>query len=242
MSRAPTKDFKKWALGFGGADGGDLGFSHRPSRWVCGIEWGGGHTVADLREALRSDVTHPPKGYCNTEYNLKFHYNRQKMKLFSAINGGIVHDFRSFATNEKPFTSGATGYFKTNLYPISFRNTSASLWKNEFGVLTGFDTKRDYAQWCEENRFNMLRQLSQKHRPELIVCAGKTYVDKFKKAFCEPEDNFTAEEIEQRTLYWLRNKDGTLVIVIPFMSGRWGLVRNIAIQAFGERIGELLAN
>ncbi|WP_260951748.1 hypothetical protein [Campylobacter sp. RM16187] len=34
--------FKKWALGFSGCDGGDIGSPENPSAWLCGIEWGEG--------------------------------------------------------------------------------------------------------------------------------------------------------------------------------------------------------
>ena len=35
--------FAKWATGFSGCDGGDIGSAQNRSIWYCGIEWGGGH-------------------------------------------------------------------------------------------------------------------------------------------------------------------------------------------------------
>ena len=43
-----TERFENWALGYSGCDGGDLGYPSSPSTWVCGIEWGGGHTPEAL--------------------------------------------------------------------------------------------------------------------------------------------------------------------------------------------------
>ena len=37
-----NENFKKWALGFSGCDGGDIGSAQSPSIWLCGLEWGGG--------------------------------------------------------------------------------------------------------------------------------------------------------------------------------------------------------
>lgn len=37
-----TTDFGKWARGFSGCDGGDIGSHEKQSIWYCGIEWGGG--------------------------------------------------------------------------------------------------------------------------------------------------------------------------------------------------------
>lgn len=49
-----------WLRDFHGCDGGDIGSPEKPSVWVCGIEWGGGHTVENLRQsrtrATRSSV------------------------------------------------------------------------------------------------------------------------------------------------------------------------------------------
>ena len=35
--------FAKWATGFSGCDGGDIGSPKSRSIWFCGIEWGWGH-------------------------------------------------------------------------------------------------------------------------------------------------------------------------------------------------------
>ncbi len=54
------------------------------------------------------------------------------MKLLSAINGGRVEDYERCALEQKPFVLGGAGYFKLNLDPISFKNTSHALWIEEF--------------------------------------------------------------------------------------------------------------
>lgn len=162
------------------------------------------------------------------------------MKILAVIDGQEVADYKQFAKQTRPFTEGTESYFKANLYPIGFKNTSHTYWKSEFVDITGFDNKQQYLDWCVEKRFPAMRKWAAQAKPKLIICAGKTYLHHFKQAFADPDSTFNAERIEDRDLYWTRNSDGTLVVVIPFMGGRWGLVRNVAIQAFGQRVRALL--
>ena len=235
-----SKDFDNWGKNYSGCDGGDLGSPDKPSTWVCGIEWGG-HTAEMLEACMREDVSSPPSGYEEWKDNLAFIYNWQVMKLLSAINGGLTTDYKAYAESIQPFVQGRRGYFKMNLYPIAFRDTSHHRWHEKFSELTGLDEKQEYIVWCTENRFPCIRKWAEKSKPKLIVCLGKTYINDFKSAFLELDTEIDHEVIDERDLYWARNRDGTLVVILPFMVNRNGLVKNESIQKFGTRISELLS-
>lgn len=72
-----------------------------------------------------------------------------------------------------------------------------------------------------------------------MICVGKTYLQEFSAAFLDGEQSVQREVIDDRELSWARNSNGTLVVILPFMLNRHGLVRNASIQKFGERIWDL---
>ena len=76
--------------------------------------------------------------------------------------------------------------------------------------------------------------------PQLIVCVGKSYLTEYALAFTDDGLAFNPEVIDDRELNWIVNKNGTIVVVIPFMLNRYGLTKNESIQKFGDRIREQL--
>lgn len=235
-----AEQFKKWALSYAGCDGGDAGSPKNRSIWLCGIEWGGGHTPDDVRKNITEEVRTPPDGYDTWDENLEFHYNRQVMKLFSAMNGRPVSEFRRFAEDMKPFIGGASGYYKLNLYPIAFKTTSHDLWKSGFADVTGFPSKEAYLQWCNEVRLPAISEWVRLHQPSAVICLGKTFRNQFGKAFLIDEGAWKVEALGDRQLAYGRNPVGANIFVIPFVSGPNGLNRNSTIQLFGERITEIM--
>ena len=233
--------FEKWATGFSGCDGGHIGDSKNPSIWFCGIEGGGGHPddEQELHKIFLKDVSAPAEGEPNWEENIEVRFNWQAMKLLSAINGGSVSDYKLFAENIRPFVKGEQGYYKMNLYPLAFRNTEHQLWKNAFAKATSFEIKQKYIDWITSCRFPLMKSWVQAYEPKLIVCTGITYASNFRMAFVDDGLEFNREIIDDRELHWVVNKNGTTVVVIPFMS-RNGLTRDISIQKFGEKIRALL--
>ena len=235
--------FSKWATGFSGCDGGDIGNHNIKSIWFCGIEWGGGHP-ADEEELCNTvfskNVDYPDDGYSKWNENLSYIFNWQAMKLLSAIKGGVVESYKDFAEKNLPFTRGGKGYFKMNLYPLAFKNTSHALWESGFAKATGLENKQEYISWIRLHRFPILKSWADVYAPKLIVCVGKSYIADFSLAFADQGLKFNCEEIDDRELNWGINKNGTLVVVIPFMVNRNGLTRNISIQKFGNRIREIL--
>jgi len=241
--------FISWASSFSGCDGGDIGSPNMPSIWYCGIEWGGGHenNKEKLLDILSKPVASPPEGYGDCvdkkgilhpswKWNLDYIFNWQAVKLLSVLLGGYVRDYKRFAEEVKPFTKGGSGYFKMNLYPLAFKNTSNAHWGEGFAQATEFEHKNDYIEWVRKNRLPVMRHWAKKYRPKVIICTGITYANDFCAAFAEGFSQLNKEVIEDRELYWLINEDGCFVFVIPFMVNRFGLTRNAAIQAFGERM------
>lgn len=235
--------FSKWATGFSGCDGGDIGSSQCKSIWFCGIEWGGGHPPeeAELTNSILSEnVELPAKGYSDWKDNISYIFNWQAMKLLAAINGRDVSEYKEFAESVQPFVEGKIGYFKMNLYPLAFKNTSHELWKDGFAKATGLNSKQDYLGWIKYNRFPLMNTWVETYSPKLIVCVGKSYLDEYAFAFANEELAFQREVIDDRELNWTVGKNGTILVVVPFMVNRNGLTQNVSIQKFGDRIRELL--
>jgi len=68
---------------------------------------------------------------------------------------------------------------------------------------------------------------------------GITYFEDFASAFSVPNNEWKTDTIDEKELRWAKNEHGTQVVVLPFMVNRHGLVRNLSIQKFGDRIGRL---
>jgi len=232
-------EFKKWCLEFSGCDGGDIGSKDNRNTWVCGIEWGGGHTPETLLEHISKDLSTPPNGYNDWKENLAYIFNWQIMKLLSAINSGKVENYKKFAEEKKPFIKDSKGYFKMNLYPIGFKDTNVNKWHDEFSKITGFNNKEDYIEWCKENRFSQIRKWTLKYQPKLVICLGKTYIEDFKKAFLNENTKLNTKLIDDKELTWGYNEVNTLVVILPFMVNKNGLNKNQTIQIFGEEIANI---
>ena len=218
--------FEKWAQSFSGCDGGDIGSSSSRSIWFCGIEWGGSRSAQQIRSEFQVDLSTPPEGYGDAAHNMAYIFNRQTLKILSAVDGKKVSDYREFCGQAKPFTKGSSGYFKMNLYPIAFKNTDQSRWHSEFAEVTGFERKADYIEWCKEYRFPVMRQWAREAKPRLILCVGKDYRGDFKRAFHDETVTFSHMTIANKDLWWSVNADGTMVVIIPFMVNRNGLTKN----------------
>jgi hypothetical protein len=240
-----NEDFAIWAKGFSGCDGGDIGSPHNKSIWFCGIEYAG-EDISDeneLRKITFSEkVQIPFEGHTEWNHNLKHRFNWQAMKLLASINGGRVSEYKRFAEINQPFVKGANGYFKANLYPLAFKNTSHQFWKDSFAKATGLNKKQDYLEWIRINRFPIMKTWVENYCPKLIICAGRNYLGDYALAFADDGLAFNSEVIDDRELNWTINKNGSIVVVIPFMINRNGLTKNVSIQKFGDRIRELLAS
>lgn len=235
-----NSNFEKWATSYSGCDGGDIGSPERRSIWLCGIEWGGTRLAEQVQAEMLRDNSQPRQGYEEASHNQAYIFNRQALKILSAIDGRQVSAYREFCEEAKPFTRGSSGYFKLNLYPIAFKDTNQARWREGFAQATGLSEKSEYIDWCKAQRFPQMRQWARNARPKLILCLGKDYRADFKRAFHDEKATFTHESIDGRDLWWSINSEGTLVAIISFMVNRNGLTRNDSIQKFGDRIAQLM--
>lgn len=233
-----NNDFIRWATGFSGCDGGNP----KGNIWLCGFEFGGGNTEEDL--VFSDDVTLP--AYVGGEYwenrdeFLKFQYNLKAIKLLTALAGKDIGDYESFFRNQSCFDCDSN-YFKLNLYPIGFKDTSHQHWADWLVKKTGFTAKQDYLTWCRENRFPILRNWVLTYSPSLILCTGISYAQQFQSAFGSGDENVFTEEVAGKQIkYFLTNNDQTLVAVIYFLGTIYGLKSNDELSLTGKRLAELL--
>ena len=235
--------FRDWCLGHSGCSGGDVGSPGRPAIWVCGIEPGGVHSVTPQALAAKvraEDMSKPLPGYADWRRNLAHSFTRRIVKLLTAVAGGAVADYRDFAEQQRPFTRGASGYCRFNLYPVGFADTNPARWSADFARVTGFASKADYLAWCDANRLPRLRGWAEACRPRLVVGLGKSYRDKFAMAFADPGTAFQEEWVGAKQLSWTRNAQGTVVAVLPFLTSPSGLQSDAVLQAFGARLRAVL--
>ncbi len=239
-----TPKFEKWAKGFSGCDGGNL----RGSIWLCGIEWGLGDKH-ELAEELERPVSKPPQRYKRPADVLggpkgKYPFNEMFLKLTAAMRGGSVQDYKRIAF-EEPFPfHRRSDFFKLNVFPIAFKKIKQKhdprLWFDKYGELTGLSTADQYIDWCRANRFPAIRSWVKRGRPRLIICVGgsKEFRDDFQKAFGF-DGKEHEEDIQGKKLVWV-SKSRSVLATVPYSTSPSGINSNPLMQAFGERLGEIL--
>ena len=234
---------KNWLLDFSGCDGGTIGSPNNQSIWICGIEWGGGQTAEELKNYINQTWDGSPNFGYSAEGVLDFYrYNMVVYKLLAVMRNYNIANYKKFVEIEMPFLeNGHSSYFKMNLYPIALKKTNANLWTNEIAEVSGFKTKKDYLQWCKENRFPVIQWWVQKYAPKLIICFGKTYAHEFNLAFADNEDEFNIEEVGNLILQWKKNDNGTIIAVLPFPNApNKGLKSHSDIEAMGKRLAQFI--
>lgn len=244
-------NFIQWACSLSGCDGGNP----KAKFWLCGIEWGYGKKDGNPEDYYKTTLVqeikkgkYKPEGSYNWKDTLTYPYGRNVAKLYSAIIGDNVTNYRNVA--EK---CNGNEIFKMNLYPIAFNNTDDQLWK-KYGLneLTGFEEKNLFKTWCFVNRFPEIVRLVNEYKPHLIIGTGISYLTDFFVCFAGDASKNTiinfGEVVLQtqedkhikRTYYWAKLNNGTTLVVIPFFSGAYGLNSNELIQEIGSKIKQLL--
>jgi len=198
----------------------------------------------DLAKEMTRSVSRPPQLYKTADDVLRspegnpYPFNRMFLKLVAAMRGRSVEDYIELASGQPfPFHRNSD-YFKLNLFPVAFQKVSAALWDKHYRKATGLSSRSEYIQWCRENRFPAVRSWVRRGRPRLIVSVGLSEVENFKEAFGIKGQEHE-EIIDRRRLAWFADET-TLAAVVPFPTSPSGLNSNQAIQAFGDRLAEIM--
>ncbi|MEI6893484.1 MAG: hypothetical protein V5789_02390 [Colwellia sp.] len=238
-------NFREWACSFSGCDGGNVD----ADIWLCGIEWGGASHGDYYKKGLPEELVNGKVELSLNKFDwsesLDYPYGRSFAKLYKSIKEEDVKDYKQVSNLD------GNELFKLNLYPIAFDSTNHELWhKNDMTKLTGFENKYLFNTWCFFNRFPFFSKLRKKHKPKLIIGTGVDYLRDFLMFFGGHENinklcsgSITPESAANKTdrvYYWVRLDTDTLLVVIPFFSGRYGLNSNYLLKEMGRRISQLL--
>jgi len=228
--------FTLWAKSFSGCNGGNPNCSI----WFCGIEYSISKEAGD-KKYTKIDEPDPVSGIDRRKKFIKYPYIRNVLKLYSAILGEKVSNYKKVFHTTGAFDK-KSDVFKLNLYPVPFKNTKSSLWTTEHSRNTGLASKSQYREWCRLNRFPVIKKWMEEYKPKAIICTGITHPTEFNDAFFSPDheiDRFKHEIIDEKKLYHLRQPEtNTIIFIIPFL-GWGGLIRNMDITNFGIKINSI---
>lgn len=227
-------DFQSYALTkFSGCDNGviEAGTPDNPSIWLLGIEHGTFNSIHD------GSKEHNQEDDYSIEHQLTYPYNRKAFKLLAALYPEYGLDkHEDFAKFHKPFVHGQKGYFKGNLYPYPCPKESS--WSKKAATETGFRTKKEYIDWCYENRLPVMHSWVKEHEPELIIGVGIGQRWAFAKTVFDNDSVLKEHKImsdHKQRLFWHMDDD-RLLVVIPHFSGPYGLNSNDIIRKTAEFI------
>jgi len=196
-----NNEYAKWATGFSGCDGGNL----KGSIWLCGIEFGGGHTEKNLVFDAVDTPTYVGEPHYSREQFIKYQYCWKAVKLLAELADRDKGDYTSFFKEESCFDRDSD-YFELNLYPIGFKSTSHARWADWLVRKTGLANKQQYLDWWFEHRFPALRKWLLDYSPSLVLCTGKTYAPQFQSAFGSNNEKVITEEVAGKRKQVLHNK------------------------------------
>ena len=247
------QNFIDWACSLSGCYGGNI----EADTWICGSEWGAGSYGKDIyyETGLAEDIERGEVPLEQKEFNWKYclydNYGRNFAKIFAAMNGENVEDYRELALEKW----NGSEIFAVNLYPIAFDSIDSGLWDDyKLTEKTGFSEKHLFQTWCYFNRFPVLAALRSKKKPKLIICTGINHMRDFFMCFDGTKNNVNKirlGEISQRTegnghktrrYYWVKIDKHTTLVVLPFLSGPHGLNSDCLLEQMGKRLTELKYN
>jgi hypothetical protein len=219
-----NEDFARMAQGFAGCDGGNP----HARLWFCGIEpnYKGKNDPPMNKEKLKKYLSlprgHLHKGvpYWDEKFRKDHDYESWPLDNFIANivcrvygnSGNRFHDHKNYM--QKYLYSHDGKSFKLNLFPLSCSGTDKKNWTEAHRIVSGIKEQRHYRKWCEGNRFPFLRALPRQYNTDgngrVIVCFGKTFGPRFRKAFLEPNERKTAH----RSLINIRKEEQRIIEVI----------------------------
>lgn len=212
--------------------------------WLCGLEQSGvcGPEAPILESELQPQIIKDPYTTSVQEFIESFRAYRTNLcsaaiKIFSELE-------KCISPEESWKTQGGAGRFAfvLNAFPIPFENrdVAAAKW-NEYKIRTmedgsnpiplrdwaGLNSFGEYEDFVIKHRSKIYLTERKLHKPKLIICFGKQYLDYFLKLwnvegkdpalmfnFDEPfNPDFESESYPNCYAYWA---DETLVAVVPF--------------------------
>ena len=247
MSQVTKKDFAEWACSLSGCDGGNP----QADIWLCGIEWGYDSRDASIDNYYKNELPQQIAKGADTQKNdkydwdasLKYTYGWNFAKLYAAIYGGKVENYK---TIQNDFNLTGQELFRLNLYPIAFNETNDELW-HTYDLIrwTGIKEKSLYRTWCFLHRFPFFAEMVRIHNPKCIICTGTGSLTDFLACFAgfrglASDINVGNIGNGKRKYYWAKLNNGTVIVIIPFLSRYHGLNSNDLLQEMGEIIGRLI--
>ncbi len=236
------QNFIDWACSFSYCNGGNAD----ADIWLCGIEYSNGSEeyYKNLPDEIKQGSVKQIEQF-DWKDSLKNKYGMNFAKLYTAINGKDVKDYKDVAQ--------LTGdeLLKLNLYPIRFNSTQHHSRWHEYGLdkITGFESRHLFNEWCSRHRFPFFAQKRKEHNPKLIICTGIDYLLDFLMFFGAENIDKTIQtgkivpqsekNRHDRTYYHVKVGE-TLLVVVPFLSGPSGLNSNYLLQQMGNEIKNLL--
>ncbi len=240
--REISKSFADWAMGPSGIFGGNP----EGKIWFCGIEFGGDEIEFrfDLGKYNYENCILPYwdsefKKHWKNEYT-SWQFQQKQAKVVCNILDSNLY-WRDYLRDNLFSENGDT--FSLNLFPLNFKNVDPSHWTKEHFINIGFSSKVEYISWCIQNRFPSLKELVNKHKPSVLICAGSTYKDYFSIAFLDnASDKFEKRTFESfdinknKKIEWTKiNNGNTLLIITPFL-GQGGLMSDQSLADLAKLI------
>jgi len=239
-------DFKDCILGkdktdkFPGIDGVTPDAAGINSAWFFGIE--PGFSLKNMRDYDQGKSKSKDEEY-SVEAQLNIPFNRGVFKLIGSIeNHPIRHNqYKKYALQNRFFEVGSTGYVKANIYPVAANSVGA--WGGREEQETGFASKKEYYQFCDEYRFPIILNWMKKYQPRYVVALGVTQRNKYAKAILGKEVEFKSEKFEinghTKIIYYYLDGSFPLFIFPHLTGGRHGLNSFDAIEFAARRLNIL---
>lgn len=210
-----NEKFAAWAKSYSGYEGGKL--AKGKGIWICGLEPKG-----KKDEKLEELKPVPEFPSCNAFHNIKKvcsdASNGKPSKFWKDIKEKFLHKIgmQDDELNDR--------LALLNLYPIYFpqMETNTGEWVEKgYRDITGLKNKKDYIEWCKENRFQQFRKLKEEHKPKVIIGMGKPHDNQLqaffgKGQYAEKKEFKNIKKNGKRNEYLYIEADGCLFIGMNF--------------------------
>lgn len=246
-----------------GMDGGNV----NSKLWVCGLEWGvgWGENYHDAR------FVETPK-YISENYDKKIPcvdskyierltergneitkppFDQKVAKIILSWRGKqwqnpkdvpSYYHYHDYMRQELHFKDG--DIFKLNLFALPAKNIAT--WNDQLIEETGCLLKREYQDECRNHRFQLIRQITKKFSPKVIVCIGRSNIKDFIHAFWGESENMKNNisptsivkfQDSKNYIHIYKKNNEPILFSIPFF-GRY-LNSDKDLQVIGQELAKL---